>query len=325
MAQTSFYSGYVGVAYICQRLADLLDEPVLVERALELLDRLADVDLESQGLDLLNGYAGAIPALLYLGRAHRRQDLLDRAVLHGERLLKTARRSPFGWSWPTMSHALKRQSEVPDLLGFSHGTSGIAWALLELHIETRDDRFREGIEQAFCYERHWFDSEHQNWPDFRPLHDNTASSKQEPAFMTAWCHGAPGVGLARLRAYQALGNGVYRQEAELAVQTTARSVEQALTSSQASFCLCHGLAGNADVLLYADRILNTPGYRQLAEQAGCFGAERYHANQASWPCGVMGGGETPGLFLGLAGIGYFYLRLHQPDAVPPITIPLPPD
>jgi lantibiotic modifying enzyme len=34
MAQVSFYSGYAGVAYICQRLADLLDEPALVDRAL---------------------------------------------------------------------------------------------------------------------------------------------------------------------------------------------------------------------------------------------------------------------------------------------------
>jgi lantibiotic modifying enzyme len=290
-----------------------------------LLDRLVDVDLESQGIDLLNGYAGAIPALLYLGRAQKRQDLLDRAVLHGERLLRTARRSPFGWSWPTMSHAPERQSEVPDLLGFSHGASGIACALLELYLATKDGRFREGTEQAFSYERHWFDSEHQNWPDFRPLHENTSGSKREPAVMTAWCHGAPGVGLARLRTYQALGDEVLRHEAELALQTTARFIEQALTSNLASFCLCHGLGGNADVLIYADQVLNAGNYRQLAEQVGCHGIDHHHANQSPWPCGVMGGGETPGLFLGLAGIGYFYLRLHQPDAVPAITIPLPPD
>ena len=39
--------------------------------------------------------------------------------------------------------------------------------------------------------------------------------------------------------------------------------------------------------------------------------------------GGLGGGETPGLMLGLAGIGYFYLRLFDPDGVPPVLIVLP--
>jgi hypothetical protein len=29
-----------------------------------------------------------------------------------------------------------------------------------------------------------------------------------------------------------------------------------------------------------------------------------------WPCGISGG-QTPNLMLGLAGIGYFYLRLYD--------------
>jgi hypothetical protein len=38
-----------------------------------------------------------------------------------------------------------------------------------------------------------------------------------------------------------------------------------------------------------------------------------HAGDA-WPCGVPGG-TTPGLFLGLSGIGWWFLRLHD-DRVP---------
>lgn len=324
IARVSFYSGVSGVAYICNRLARLLDEPQLAQQALNLLSALIDTVLDAQGVDLLNGSAGAIPTLLYLGQEHRRQDLLDRAVRYGERLLTAAHRSSYGWSWHTMSTPNEsQQPEVPDLLGFSHGASGIAWSLLELYQETKDERFREGTEQAFLYERHWFDSQHQNWPDFRSLHEGNGASEREPGFMIAWCHGAPGIGLARLRAYQALGDLLYRQEAETALQTTAQALEQSLASSRASFCLCHGLAGNADVLLYANQVFHDLIYRDLAERVGRYGADLYHAARAPWPCGVMGGGETPGLFLGLAGIGYFYLRLHQPDSVPPITIPLP--
>ena len=35
-----------------------------------------------------------------------------------------------------------------------------------------------------------------------------------------------------------------------------------------------------------------------------------------WPSGVPGAGEAPGLMLGCAGTGYFYLRLADPVAVP---------
>ena len=40
---------------------------------------------------------------------------------------------------------------------------------------------------------------------------------------------------------------------------------------------------------------------------------------------VPGGGETPNLMIGLAGIGYFYLRLYDPVAVPSVLIMQPVD
>jgi lantibiotic modifying enzyme len=35
---------------------------------------------------------------------------------------------------------------------------------------------------------------------------------------------------------------------------------------------------------------------------------------------VLGGGESPNLLLGLAGIGYFYLRLHNAAEFPSVLI-----
>jgi lantibiotic modifying enzyme len=48
--------------------------------------------------------------------------------------------------------------------------------------------------------------------------------------------------------------------------------------------------------------------------------ERYARTRAAWPCGTHTG-ETPNLMLGLAGIGYFYLRLAQPQ-VPSVLLPV---
>jgi lantibiotic modifying enzyme len=42
-----------------------------------------------------------------------------------------------------------------------------------------------------------------------------------------------------------------------------------------------------------------------------------------WPCGAPGGAETPNLMLGLAGIGYFYLRLYDPIHTPSLLMVIP--
>ncbi len=46
----------------------------------------------------------------------------------------------------------------------------------------------------------------------------------------------------------------------------------------------------------------------MAENVGSFRIEQYLTSGVSWPCGIKGA-ETPGLMLGIAGIGNFYLRL----------------
>ena len=80
-------------------------------------------------------------------------------------------------------------------------------------------------------------------------------------------------------------------------------------TAQAGYSLCHGCAGNADFLLEAARVLNNATYRQAAEQAARQGIAWFESKRGPWPCGVLGGAETPNLLLGTAGIALFYLRL----------------
>jgi hypothetical protein len=63
-----------------------------------------------------------------------------------------------------------------------------------------------------------------------------------------------------------------------------------------------------------------PGLVALARQAGEYGIEHYESRSVPWPCGVREAGETPELMLGTAGIGYYYLRLHDPVRFPPVTL-----
>jgi lantibiotic modifying enzyme len=235
--------------------------------------------------------------------------LLSAASLLGDDLLAAGQRSDAGLSWPTTSYPTHG-----NLTGFSHGAAGAGYALASLFARTGDDRARRAAAGAFAYEASLFDPATRNWPDLR-AHAGTAS------FATFWCHGAPGIALSRLGALQVLGRGPYEAEALAAVETTMDSVSAALPTLSGSFSLCHGLAGNAEVLLAAQAVLSPEdcSWRDLAHRVALAGIQRYGSGAEPWPDGTYGG-TTPNLFLGLAGIGLLYLRLHDP-LVPTPLIP----
>ena len=272
----SLYAGWIGIALALVRIADLLDEPSLREEALALVDAQGGRDPSS--LDVMTGAAGAVLGLLALGR-------VEEARRHAARLA---------------AHEFRDG----DLTGFAHGAAGMALALLE-------SGFHDAARRGFAYERRWFSPERQNWPDLRPF---VSPDPRRPVYAAVWCHGAPGIGLSRLRAYERTGDETYRGEAEAALATT-------MAASADNFSLCHGLAGNAELFLDAADVLHDPRYLTVAELVADRGIQAFHLPRNPWPCGVTGGGETPGLLTGLAGIGWFYLRMHDPAAVPTVLVP----
>jgi lantibiotic biosynthesis protein len=290
-----FYSGGLGILYAGAEILQDFDEEAVIREAQPDRSRL-----EVIGSDVIDGSAGAIAALLNLHARTRSARLLEAAVRHAELLLDDASRSEEGWSWKTISSSR-------NLTGFSHGASGIAWALLELHRVTGEERFREAAREAFRYERSCFNEAEQNWPDFR---------EAEAGYPVFWCHGAAGIGLCRLRAWQMLGCSGLLDEARVALGTVERH-----SPALANFSLCHGQAGNADVLIYASEVLKEGSWLRYVEAIAQEGVERFERRGIPWPCGLPGAGETPDLMLGLAGIGYFYMRLADPKRVPSVLLP----
>ena len=326
-ARPGFYSGWTGIAQAALEGAALLglaEDDSLREPALALLAQVAGGEVQSapgEGVDVLAGAAGAIPSLLFVQRAlGGPASLLDGAVRLGDHLIATAVRSGDGWSWGDYGQPGSRLRG--NLTGFSHGAGGMGWALLELWRATGEERFREAGEAAFRYERHHFDPERGNWPDLRDP-ELSGGPKDGPAFMAAWCHGAPGLALSRLRAWEILGDDVYRAEAETALATTYANVLGGTELSQTNYSLCHGLGGNGDVLLFGAERLGNPDWRSRAEEIGLRGLAAHHAQKRPWPCGTYGSVEVPGLMVGLAGIGWFYLRLALPET-PTVLMVVPP-
>jgi lantibiotic modifying enzyme len=317
MVRPSFYLGVTGIAYTLTAMG-------LEEKARETLRALTDpgqlsTDAQGDSLDVIGGIAGAIPPLLAMGVVLSDNALVAFAAHYGEDLLLRAKRSAAGWSWNTMRVPSEQRRE--DLTGFSHGAAGIAWALSELFQHTKDTRFREAAEEARRYESSHFSAQFSNWPDFRYLYDPDSLNKNGPSYPISWCHGAPGIGLDRLRAYEIFGGRGLKEEAEIAMRTTGTILTFVKGSN---FSLCHGLGGNADLLIYASAVLDDTTLMALPEQVGEQGIEQIERQDLRWPCGVTDGDETPNLMLGTAGIGYFYLRLYDACKVPSVLI-LPAD
>jgi class II lanthipeptide synthase len=311
-AADGFHAGALGIAWAAARAAALLDDDELGASATALATRGRPPSDPDRCPDVIMGAAGAILALLAFGDPA----LLEDAARTGDELLAQATVTAHGLAWPLPDRRHRRP-----LCGLSHGAAGIGWALLELFAATGDERFRAGAEGAFAYERSWLDAGSGTWPDLRVggQRRGTRPRIASPAAGT-WCHGEGGIALTRLRAVEVLGSEPFRREAELALETTARGLAAALPYEIDDLTLCHGAAGAAEVLLCGAAALGWPDGADLAPELGRIALERYTGDGRDWPCGIPG--ETaPGLFRGLAGIGWWYLRLDDPTIPSPLTMP----
>ncbi|HJS64664.1 MAG TPA: lanthionine synthetase LanC family protein [Nitrososphaeraceae archaeon] len=307
----SVFTGKLGIAYVCTQIGNNLDRNIFIEKALDILRELQDNFEKEHLMDFISGNASGIPALLNLYDFYKDEKILNLSVLLGDELIETATKDSYGWSWDYRANGVKLCSH--NLAGFSHGAAGIGYSLLELFNITKDTKYLEAVNNAFSYENHWFSEQNNNWPDFRS-DGQGAANKSELSYAVAWCHGAPGIGLSRIRAYDLIKDTKYLVDSQAALKTSVMNLEQILNSNSnpnfIDFSLCHGLSGISETLLYADSIFKDGAYKSVAEKVGLYGIEKYVSKGLPWPCGIRKGGETPSLMLGLAGIGYFYLQLN---------------
>jgi class II lanthipeptide synthase len=314
IGEYGFYSGLSGIAWAFREGGRLLEDPALAARGEATLLLAAGLAPNRQRLDVMNGSAGLIPVLLKAAEATGGEELTETAMRRGEHLLALAKRGDDGWSWETSGMPNER-----NLLGFAHGASGIACALAALGRTAGRADFVAGAREAVRYERSHFRPAEGNWPDLRSF--GQPLEEAEAPCMVAWCHGAPGIGMARLRLHGLLPDEpALLEEALIAVRTTTAALTDA-PHGIGNFSLCHGNSGNADFLITAAGLLGRSELRGEAESVAIRAIGQFEEQGLPWPCGVPGAGETPNLFLGLAGIGYFLLRLYDSGANPTILLP----
>lgn len=295
------FNGIGGIAYAFTHLGALWSDESLLADAAELARAVREHLAADQDLDVIGGAAGALLALLGLHACTGDEAALATAKECGERLLALARPMPVGVGW------LSRIETERPITGFSHGGSGIAFALLRLARATGDGRFRATALAAIDYEHTQFVAAEGNWLDLKSSAEGGAGHE---ALSVAWCYGAPGILLARLEALRGGEHPRSRADADAAINTT---LERGFGRNHS---LCHGDLGNLDALATASR---APGFARLAPLVDRIAWDVLSSIRRDGVlCGIPLGVESPALMNGLAGAGYGLLRLAAPDRIPSV-------
>ena len=249
-----------------------------------------DLIAADKQLDVMGGSAGAILGLLRLYRDTQSSDVLKRAIKCGEYLLRQPRVGPEGhrgWSG--------QGSGPHGLNGMSHGAAGFAYALASLSAATGRDEFAKAASECIAFENLSYDAERSNWPDLR--------GDGEPGWPCQWCHGAPGIGLARIAMTKRGG---------LDSKLLATDIRNALVGVERGWpgpldTLCCGALGSIEFFCEAGSALGRSDLRELAsrrlmsllEAATSTGDYRWNSGNRQF---------NLGLFRGVAGVGYTSLR-----------------
>jgi type 2 lantibiotic biosynthesis protein LanM len=305
------FEGWGGILYALTHLGALWQDAAVLEKAAEVVNVLASFVEQDDDYGVVRGAAGAIGSLLTYHRCVPSSQALEAAVACGDHLIASAQTIGSGLGWVASG------SGPAPLGGFGHGAAGIAWALLELAAATGHGPYQAAAQQAIAYERSLFRPDAGNWLDLRWTNASEADrAGGPPRFSTAWCHGAPGIGLARLAARKHLHDQQLDHEINVALHTTlAQGFGQ-------SHSLCHGDFGNLELLMQASRVLGEGRWRVEADRLVAMVLDSI--DRDGWQCGGPQSVEIPGLMLGIAGIGYQMLRLAEPDSVPSVLLLAPP-
>jgi type 2 lantibiotic biosynthesis protein LanM len=307
------FGGLGSPIYLFSHLGRLWNQPELIHEAEALVALLPPMIEKDDHLDIIAGSAGCIASLLSLYAVAPPERILTAAIQCGDHLIAHAQPMHEGIGWYTLP-------QQTALAGFAHGGAGIALSLLRLATISGEERFRQTACAALAYERSLFSPERQNWLDLRSTRGSIRSTQVEREvrqhFMVAWCHGAAGIGLARLASLQHIDDAMLCEEIDAALKTTVAA------GFGGEHSLCHGDSGNLETLLVASEVLAIPQYRQpLANLTARLldSIDRY-----GWLTDVPLDVKTPGLMVGITGIGYALLRLAEPDTIPSVLSLAPP-
>lgn len=326
----SFITGALSVPYLLKRFYEITGDRGYLMRGIDWA-RSVSFNMQGAPLEYLNGLSGTLLAFLHLYTYAEDPILLKRIKEITTYLINGINVGKKGFYWDRMT------TSTHPLCGLSHGASGIAFVFLELGKLFDQDAFFWIAEQAFIYEDQHFNIDRSAWRDLRHGIFTTEDEQQfesaykkgdrayfkKHKYMNAWCHGAAGIGLVRARAYAYTHKGEYLNQVLMASSITYSELfSHRQAGDPISFTLCHGAGGNADIFVEQGEL---PSEKNRSKEHRLFMLEYAldeYRKYEYYLSGISTNVTTdPSLFMGNAGVGYFYLRMLDPESTPSILAP----
>jgi Lanthionine synthetase C-like protein len=332
----SFFTGKLGLVYVLIQVYTITNDAEYIRKALPIALNCPSITALRQEprviFDLLSGVAGAVLVLTHLYAISNHKTVYKILAAYTVFLLEHTRFAKQGFFWD------QSENQILPVAGFSHGAGGIGYVLLQLGHYFKNDILTWCGKQGYAYENSLYNSSMNNWPDYRQgisdekgferavtAFDNNHNYFLEPREMTAWCHGAPGIGLSRI------GTAAFYQDVDLhhdidkAVNKTVTDLHQFGFDTQREFlnyCLCHGYGGNALLLYEVDRYKDQQAYEAVRfDLAMAAIAQKKQRGYYRSGYSMLKDKEAEGLLLGSAGIGCFFLSFLNPTNFNNILLP----
>lgn len=300
-------SGLGGILYSLCAISQSLESDELLDTAVEMANApVPHKMLSSRPLDFSGGALGYLLGLLRIFEAtgegsvfRRAGDVATFLVQH----LNECVYSDGGWI----------PSKRPDLCGLSHGLSGMAFVLGAAAQRLKIDELKTFADLCLETEREFYDPVLSCWPDRRT---KGRASNQVPG--SRWCHGAAGIGLARL---EIMKLGAHPPLVSADLEAAVKIVEREQVIGNDSLC-----CGNFGGVLFLQAVGGLDQFSSAVELGTNRALARIRLARSvgsyAWPAGFDS--LNVGLFSGLSGVGLALLRLAKASSVAdPLTFGLP--
>jgi|GEM_PF-4830594 len=301
----AFYTGRVGTAYVLALCGQLLNNDDYLSESLKIsLEAISDFNNPIIKYDFLSGLAGTLIGLMQIHEIMPNPSIYEGVLTGAAKLINLIQLNKNGifWEW--------KYSSIAPLCGLSHGNAGYAFTFLELSKFLNDDSLLLIASVCYQYENRHFREGINNWPDYRSKEKNgvpTSANNERALDCATWCHGAPGIGLTRQLLLENCNRFGSMKGLKVgnALEKTYQSTKK-YKIKRPSLNLCHGIAGNAFIFFNqkGEKTKYTNAVEEFAELILFAKKENdgYYSVFTS-----LNGSINPGLFLGVAGIGYFFI------------------
>ncbi|MED3447807.1 MULTISPECIES: type 2 lanthipeptide synthetase LanM family protein [Bacillus cereus group] len=272
----SIFHGLGSYLYLYARFYNTTQKSEYYNKLLDGVKNLNITYKKDLNIDFIGGLSGMIVFLTNCYRAYGDEIFYKKAHEFAELMISI----------------YKEKTEF--LNGLAHGRAGISLSLASLYEINNDAKISTEVYKVLKQENLHFNSTDNNWTDLREF-INTES--------VYWCHGAPGISLARMKTIQYLGiNDLLNKDLTCGIRKTLQDGFSDYHDSS----LCHGVFGNLDILIEINKYKKCETLRHFIDST--FSNYIDNLTKFGYQSGIKNSLPINNFMLGKFGIAYTLLR-----------------